>query len=45
MCIRDSAKTLVQIAAKEDVAVDVDDDAARQSFDAEARTAVSARDA
>ena len=39
------AKTLVQIAAKEDVAVDVDDDAAQQSFDAEARTAVSARDA
>ena len=41
------AKTLVQIAAKADIALDVDardDDAARKSFDAEARTAVSARD-
>jgi hypothetical protein len=37
----------VQIAAKADIALDVDardDDAARKSFDAEARTAVSARD-
>jgi SulP family sulfate permease len=40
------AKTLVQIAAKEDVALDVsvDDEAARRSFDAEAKTVVSARD-
>ena len=41
------AKTLVQIAAKADIALDLDamdDDAARKSFDAEARTAVSARD-
>jgi hypothetical protein len=41
------AKTLVQIAAKADIVLDVDardDDAARKSFDAEARTAVSARD-
>jgi len=41
------AKTLVQIAAKADIALDLDamdDDAARKSFDAEARTGVSARD-